>query len=382
MQPLLYKAGSTWKQMGYKADVMRAHKNFLFAIGITNGANYYPNQYWWSHPADNNGLPYTWDPTDLASIAGSSNILGNIGNLVDGLSLRDSFCLYTTNGITLLDFVGGTFIWNARGLSTNAGLITPNAVVDISGNHIFLSDGDILINDGNSVRSVLHRVARTKLQGAISAANYHHAYAVTNPTDKEVWFCIPNTGSTYANVAIIYNWQDDKVSLRDLNRSYAAMTYGPISFSALTWGNVQGSWGSYPYNWNYSSSSPFANQLIAVDATNSTLYSTSNTDGSLTLNTVIERDSVVFGSQREVTTIVRAYPHIDCTGPVSIQLGSQDFVDGPIRWKPAVTFYPTAQRKVDIRTTGKLHAWIISSLGATPFKYSGMDIEYVNNGVR
>ena len=39
---------------------------------------------------------------------------------------------------------------------------------------------------------------------------------------------------------------------------------------------------------------------------------------------------------------------------VSIQLGSQDFVGGAVRWKPEVLFNPKTMRKVDIRTSKRL----------------------------
>jgi len=39
-------------------------------------------------------------------------------------------------------------------------------------------------------------------------------------------------------------------------------------------------------------------------------------------------------------------------------------------------------RKVDIRTTGKLLSWRIYSTGTLPFTLTGLDIQYVVNGLR
>ena len=52
-------------------------------------------------------------------------------------------------------------------------------------------------------------------------------------------------------------------------------------------------------------------------------------------------------------------------------------------WKPEVVFDPNADRKVDIRTTGVLHAYrIIARDVKSDFKISGMDILYVPAGRR
>jgi hypothetical protein len=53
-----------------------------------------------------------------------------------------------------------------------------------------------------------------------------------------------------------------------------------------------------------------------------------------------------------------------------------------VSWKPGQLFNANTQRKIDIRSTGKLHAWRISSITDTPFDIEGFDIEYTMNGLR
>lgn len=382
LQFLNYRPTQTFKDVGIQAKVIRSHKNFLFALNIIDNGVEYPNKYMWSHPADNNGLPFTWDPLDLSAIAGDADILGDGGTIIDGRSLRDSFCIYTQRGITLLDYIGGEFIWQARELSSSSGLLTTNCVADIYGTHIFLSDSDILLNDGNSIRSVANRKVRTKIDGLISAASFDMAYTAINPSKKEVWFCIPTEGAQFPNIALIYNWVDDKISIRNINRSFSGSSYGPVLFAPVNWGNINNSWDTYPEAWLYSSESPFSQEIVAINAEDSGIYTLETPDNTISLNTSLERLGVVFGDQRNVTTIIRCYPHIQSAGNVIIQFGSQDFVGGPTRWAAPVTFTPNSQRKVDIRTTGKLHSWRIQSVGNVPFSLSGMDIEFTQNGVR
>ena len=420
-QPLKFDAANTWKQKGYHAKVMRSHKEFLFALNLSEGANNYPTAYRWSHPADINGLPPSWDETDLAYIASKEQIGGASGEIIDGMSLRDAFCIYSEQAINILDYTGGEFVFSRRELTSNFGLLAPNCVVEINGIHYFLTDGDILSNDGNSVQSILHNTLRKRIISSLSTDYYKRCFAIKNNYKKEVWFCLVEEGSQLPSLAIVYNWADNSISQRELNGTFAHMTVGPTittneiySSTQLTYENV----GTLTYDYN--ASSPFTNTFIGVKTSTSALYDiednisiTSQTItiptyatvtetyddlGTLTdydsiytntvfaedipYNTVLERDSFSIGNQVDVKTIIRVYPHIKCEGSVYIQIGAQDYLGAPVRWKPAVRFNPTTQRKVDVRSTGKLHSWRISSIGTDKFILSGFDIEYVWNGRR
>jgi hypothetical protein len=108
----------------------------------------------------------------------------------------------------------------------------------------------------------------------------------------------------------------------------------------------------------------------------------SNNDGTSGDNVILERIGAVFGDQRAVESIIRAYPHMQGAASVNIQLGSQEAVGQSVNWSDPVLFTPNIDRKVDIRTTGKLHGWRLESTDNIDFTFFGMDVEYVNNGVR
>ena len=380
MAPLQFSPTETWKQKDYHCSVMRAHKNFLFAINMTEGGVKLPNNYRWSHPADNNGLPYTWDTLDLSSIAGQASILGNSGILVDGLSMRDDFCLYSEDGITILSYVGGEFIWSARSLASNQGLLTKNCVVDIYGKHIFLSKDDILINDGNTVQSIAHRLVRTKIEGSIDPTYFYKSYAVVDHSNKEVWFCVPSIGSTFPNIAFVYNYVDQKMSIRDIDNAITSLIYGLVSFSSSQWIKLTNTWLNALIPWNFDSSSPFAQGIVGIEEPTSTIYNMQIVDNDNKVATYIERTSAQLTDQREVTTILRVFPHIRSNGSVLITFGSQYALGASVRWDISKIFTPNTDRKIEVRTTGMLHSWRIQSYNNSQFSYSGMDIEYVLNG--
>jgi hypothetical protein len=89
------------------------------------------------------------------------------------------------------------------------------------------------------------------------------------------------------------------------------------------------------------------------------------------------------GGHEGTTTITRVYPHIDGSSEVEIRFGSQQNAGGEILWAGGYRkFTPGKDRKIDIRTTGELHAYEIRSTGTDFFDLTGMDIEYSMAGAR
>lgn len=416
-QPLNFRPAVTWSTAGKKCKIIRSHKNFLFALGLNEGGTDMPYAYRWSHPADINGLPYTWDETDLAAIAGISQVSGDYGVIVDGLSLRDNFCIYTQNAIVILSYIGGEFVWNARPLTTSYGLLAQDCVVEVNGVHYFISEGDVLRNDGSSITSLLHNRMRTRIASSISSTYSSRSFAVANYADKEIWFCLVEEGFDMPNLAIIYNWEDDNISLRELTPTLAKLTYAPIlqglvnaisepwsTFSATSWGseadpwnmlseaanltlpitwqNTGLSWDDYTKNWDYSSVSPFSKSLVGVSPLTSDIVAVEYYTPGTTLDTYIARESFVIEDQRQVKMVTKIYPHMQGIAPLEISVGAQDYTGGPISWSDPITFTPNRDRAINVRSTGKLHSWKFASIGSGTFTLSGMDIEYTLAGRR
>jgi hypothetical protein len=383
MQDLKFDAATTWRAKGYKCKIIRNHLNFLFALNLTEGATELPNAYRWSHPADINGLPFSWDELDLSTIA-SKEMVGD-EFILDGMSLRDSFCIYTNRGIHILDYLGDSeFVFRRRVLSKTHNIIATDCVAEVLGDNYFLSNGDILVNDGNQIYSILDQRMKRFLESSLSSTNYKNCFVKVNPIRKEIWFFIVQSGFTYPNLAIIVNYNDNnKISLRDIAGTKTSAAFGSTSIPADAWDSDALLWSSDGQPWNLGSS-PFNYGIVAVDNSTSTVYNQESTkqSGLGNYNTVLERISMPLTGHEDCETIVRMYPHIKSNGSVLIELGSQDHVRAPIRWKPGVVFTPSIMRKVDIRTTGMLHAWRVSSIADSHFEMSGMDIQYVPSGGR
>jgi hypothetical protein len=392
MQPLNFTPSKTWKQMNYRATVLRSHKDFLFALGLVEDGVEQPNAYRWSHPADTNGLPFTWDEMDLSAIASKESISGDFGAIVDGLSLRDSFCIYTERSIHVLDYAGDEFVFRRRLLSTSHGVQSPNCIIEAVGSHYFITENDIMVNDGNSLSSLLTNKLKSVFNN-ISTSYFKNNFACANQITNEAWFCLVEKGYEYPSIAIVYNWVTETLALRDITSSsakgtLACITFGPDLPDPLPWDTRPTDWANYSHTdiegnvsnwWNYSGYSPYTNTFFGIGPSYTQIQ---KIEGARTgVTTVLQRDSLALEGHINVTTLTRVYPHITSAGPVTFQFGSHDFNSSSIRWKPAIVFNPLTDRKIDIRTTGELQAWKITSVG-TDFQMSGIDFEYTINGVR
>lgn len=380
LQPLKFDVSTTWLSKGYTAKSFRAHNNFLFALNLTESGTDFPYSYRWSHPADINGLPPSWDDTDISYIASKEQLSGEGGDIIDGMSIRDAFCIYSQSAINVLDYVGGDFIWQRRPLSNSFGLAATNALVEVNGQNFLLTDGDIILNDGNSVESVLTSKFRRRLASGISSTKYGNSFALHVPNTHEVWFFIVEEGNTYPNIAYIFNYKQGTVALREVSGVSCALYAPKAAADDSHDGGPAGTIESFTEAFDSTGYSPFSYNVLGIGTTDSKIYTLTETTDSY--NTVLERTNFIPENLSGASTILSIYPKIQCTGPVKIQIGSQQHYNGPVSWKPEVLFYPSTQRRVPLRTTGKLHCWRISSVDNYQFKISGMDIEIVSAGER
>jgi len=399
LQPLMWDDTQTWQQKGESAQVIRSHKQYMFALNLqstTYGA--VPDGVRWSSPADVGGLPESWDELDQTNVAGFTTLGAEGGSVIDGRSMRDSFVVYRESGISVFELVGGQFVWRIRNLSNDVGLVAADALVEVKTKHYFIGDGDIYVNDGNQVVSLLHNRIRTRFTNDYDSDNYANSYAVKNTYKNEIWFCIPRTGDEFPSVAYIYNWKDDSWAIRDIPPNPTA-NYGALSVPPITWANVEGNWDNYPGTWTEREGNPFSDTIVMATKPkdfdpdfpdqpaipNGSLLMPDRVVGGLTTEyySVVERTGFALEGLNNVTTITRIYPHMRGPTEVFIQIGSQDYPGAPVRWKEAVSYFPERDRKVDIRTTGELHCFrVFSPKTTTIWELSGMDIEYVSAGAR
>lgn len=384
--PLVWKSGQSWNDAHQKCDIIAVHRQFMFAMGLTMNGKYVGDGVRWSAPADVGAIPPNWDHLDVTSSAGIVSLGGSGGKIIGGLTMRDSFAVYREFGITMFDFVGGQYVWRARALESNAGLIAKDAVVDVNGIHYFMSYGDVFMNDGNTVRSIaVDRILRRL--NSIDKHNYNRAFATHNSAAKEIWFCFPTSNYDYANTSFVYNYEYDSWMVRDLPIVISADN-GTLTSPYTIWDNARETWDRSTNSWGDNANSPFDIVQLGLSKISATEFKIVALDilagfNSSPYSSIIERTDLALGGIDTTNTITRVYPHVTGASKVRIQVGSQMMPGGPVLWKPYVDFEPNRDRKVDVRTTGLLHAYRIIAANVTSnFILTGLDFEYTEAGKR
>lgn len=385
---LPWKPGQDWNDAKKTTNIMRSHKQFLFALRIQENGVDMGDGVRWSSVADIGSIPPTWDELDVTNVAGITSLGGSGGAIIDGLALRDSFVVYRELGITVFDYVGGTYVWRIRHLTSSVGLLSADCIVEANGIHYFIGNGDVYKNDGTTVKSIMHNRIRKQFSISINPDAYQNSVVVHNAAKAEVWFCVPSKKATYPNIAFIYNYSDDTWAMRDLP-GVLDVVYGREPERGPAWNSIPFTWDELARPWNEPVGYVYDNILLSVipeqDGEAGKIINVSPDIGftSEPFSSILERTSYPLGGVESTTTINRVFPYMTGTADVYLQFGSQANAGGPVTWKPAIKFNPNKERKIDLRTTGQLHSFrIYSDSVKKDFAFIGMDIEYVKAGSR
>ena len=260
----------TWEDAGKSCRVIASHKNFLFALGMQEGQEEYRDKVWWSHPAEPDGIPFSWRPTSEQrdSIAGWVS-LGRGGAIVGGESLRDSFVIYSEDAMNVMDYVGDALGWRRRTVSGSANLMGKEGVVEVKGQQYFIGRDDIMAFDGNTMQSIVHNRLRTRLAGNVNNERRSKSWAAHYESFNEVWFAVPSATAQFPDLAYVFNYRDGTWGVRHLEQEFRHGAFGdePSDLGDRTWGDMVSSWDDDRGSWAMGGESPFAGALHGAHST-------------------------------------------------------------------------------------------------------------------
>ena len=384
---LPFNADNTWADLNLGCQVMRVHKNFMVAMNLT-GVEDSANGYRISTPADIDGIPYTWDETDRSGLAIRAQLGSDGGQILDGMSLRDEFCMYSRSSIDLLRFdANNPLIWSRRELSSSVGILSTDCVAEVNGAHFLIVDGDIVRNDGTNIKSILDGRLLRRFNSGQSDSTRNNSFVVRNDVLGEVWFCVPEEGSVTANIAYVYNWGKDTFCIRELpaqtvHADYGVDPTGDISPVETQWRNAKGSWGMGSGTWGGADITVIDSKILGLttagELRNLDPHNEIDEDG---LNMLVERESFPLEGHSHTFMTSRVYPHAS-GDPFIFQIGAQQFAGGPVTWSTERVFDPNKQRKIDVRVTGEMLAWRVKSIKKNRFIFSGFSVEFSEAGRR
>ena len=137
-----------------RCSSLRAFGDFLIALNTTENGVDHRNRVRFSTTALSNSVPSTWDETDVTESAGFNDLVQMETPIIDGATLGSNFLIYSSDQVWLMEFVGGTFIFNFRKLYDDAGVMSQNCIVEVEGKHFVFDFDDIYVTDGNTRQSI------------------------------------------------------------------------------------------------------------------------------------------------------------------------------------------------------------------------------------
>ena len=378
---------------GVTAKVVKPFLNFLIALNITESGVDKPHMYWWSHGADPGTIPNSWDQTDATKDAGRAELTDtNAGLLRDAEVLDDQFIMYKDNSTHSLRFVGGQFIWKRSDVFTRTGILAQRCVIAIPTEsqlptrHVVATGDDVIVHNGRVAESILDRKMRKFLNSNLDSTNFRRSYMALNKRQDEVWFCFVTNGADFPTLALVWNYKDDTIGVRNLTNA-AFINAGVVGDTSPdnSWDGQSGSWDEAMGKWNSQTfnpqeidllqCNPIDNNFLHLDKTNQfngmNITSTLERTGLLIIGVDKFNKPIVNMTRRKLAT--RVWPRMT-GGPVNIQVGSQETIKGPVTWATAKVFTPGVDNYVDFLANGRLLAIRFESLGDVAWTLDGYDI--------
>ena len=396
----------------WKAVVLRAYKDFLIAMNVTEGNDSNPNRVRWSAAASANQPPTSWDASDPAVAAGFNDLVEMTSPIVDGLGLNTNFVIYTSDQVWQMEFVGGTFVFNFRKLFEDRGMIHQNCAVEVNGRHYVFDRNDIYTHDGVSVQSICDGRVRNTIFDRIDLSKTHTFFAMHFKDYGEIYFCYNSErmGQKFSavdccNEAAVYNYNTDTWSFVDLpnvlngDRATLGTVQQYNSAGALTYETVGGSYlslGSKFRQYNVVLSEEDSEdicldetRLVAYDSAESTqlvLPLAENLNG----DAFVERQTIDL--DQEAGLPLATYKVIERIVPV-LETFDQDktfeFTFGAALQLQQAPAYDAVQNfdlashfKLDSRIGGRFLSYKFRTSGEKEFRLSGMDLSVAVTGRR
>lgn len=365
--------------------VIRPFRDYLVALNLTDTVGEAPNRVLWSDVSDAGAIPQSWDIADPTTLSGDVYLTETKGEIIDGLALRDFFVIYKTHSTVIMSLVGGQQIMAFHRTHINSGILAKDCVTEFKGKHLILTDGDIVLFDGQNIVSIAEDKVRTTVFSEMDSSYSHNSYVRRSDVHKEVWVCYPTQGQKWPNKAAIYNWEDETWSFRDIGEARdislgftnnnPSPTYD--SLAGVTYDSQAG------VLYNNPGQSPTVDLLLK--ATN---FSVNNLDiGNNLIDapfiTKLEHNSEHFGTPERVKLVSKIIPRITAQNGtvIHIRIGTQMRGYDDIVWLPEQVFTVGDNREVDVLGKGRYISFRFRTDQLnTSYKLHGFQVEAKESG--
>ena len=394
----------------HKCAALRSFGDQLIALNLTEGSNVFPTRIRFSDITLANSVPGSWADNSATVSSGFIDLVQITDEIKDGLSLGSNFIIYSSDQTWMLEFIGGQFLFSARKLFEDAGVINQNCVVEAEGKHYVMGPFDCYVHDGTSKQSICDERVKNFIYSNLNNQNADVCFAQHNPTLNEIMFCYMSGDSdneflnaNRCNRAAVYNYRRDcwyfyslpNVSSGTVANVNSVSTYANTNATyALTGGTY------YSMSDSFDRHTLMVGESLSADGiTSDKLYGLDLSDtGQLGFELDAEATKPVYlertgldldeagTAARQYVVVTRLYPQCDTINPTDSELqfefGASDIPTGTPTYDTAVTFDINSDHKIDARAAGRYLSYRVTKADNADFDISGFDIEIMPTGAR
>tara|TARA_R100000935_G_scaffold4470_1_gene10663 strand:+ start:1170 stop:2771 length:1602 start_codon:yes stop_codon:yes gene_type:complete len=390
-----------------RATSMRSYGDFLLALGTVEGSTAFPNRVRFSDPVLANSIPSTWDASDLTNSAGFNDLVQMKTPIVDGATLGSNFLVYSQDQVWMMEFVGGTFIFNFRKLFDDAGVINQNCIKEIEGKHYVFDRDDIYVTDGNTRQSICDGRVRDYIFSGIDNSKADQCFVLHNGILEELYFCY-HTGDdmavfpdgTACNRAAVYNYNEDIWTFQDMPNVVSG-TEGNVN-SVFAYSGATQSYANFGGSY-HDQESPFTRTPLVVSlsgggVSNSKVYGidllergtlAQSLDTSVSQPFFLERvgldldeSGIPLSGYKVISRITPQISTNSSNGDFKFTFGAAEIPHATPNYGSEVTFDSLNGYKVDTRMSGRYLSYKMTATADKDFSFTGMDLDITVTGRR
>jgi hypothetical protein len=329
--------------------------------------------------------------------------------IVDGLTLGTNFIIYSQDQVWLMEYTGGSFIFNFRKLFSDVGIMNQNCVCEVEGKHFVFGDNDIYMHDTHTRQSIVDEKIKQYVFSGLNSSKIDRCFVQHNPDLEEIYFCYASgddmaefTSGGRCNRAAVYNYKNNTWSFMDLpnvNSSTQATVDSTNTYATIntTYASMGGSYFSQESG--YATHVLFVGQSSSADGISSDkLYgldlSDTNTSLSFPLDLegnrapLIERVGIDLDEMSSVSgykVVTKVYPQVttdNANKQFEFTFGASDLQGSAPVYSAAVVFDGATDHKIDSRAAGRYLAYKMTMPGTKDFAFIGFDAEVTTTGRR
>jgi hypothetical protein len=390
----------------WRCTYMIAHRYGLFALGMTEGVDYFPYKLRWSNSAQEGALPTSWDPTDLSKDAGD-DILGETpGLIVGGARVRGQLYIIKEDAIYRARRVDGQYIYAIERLQGTIGTTAPKGWAEVQGALMVFTSTDVLVFDGQRQSSLSDGTVRESIFSRIRDVWWERSELFYHAPTEQLFVATVAEGDRLSDAHVLLTkgsaWGHR--TLRQALGFDSAFIKG--SATNPTWDELDGSgnlrWttgGTWDEqtdgNWDrgvYRSSVPDiivyeSNGLLPTDPgvrywVSAFIQSRNLYSDGRAKNCTARRVGLPINGARGLAMVTDVWFELAGDKPMQFRIGAQEVKDGTITWSPYYTSDPSTRVHLDPRLTGRFLAWELSSQADTRWELAALTIHWEPAGER